>query len=70
VVEGRIGQDPVGAMETLLREHEKVGRLRFVDAQLAEPFWRAFRNDARPAVPAEQVDFGYYWLRPAPQLFN
>jgi hypothetical protein len=41
-----------------------------VDAQLAEPFWRAFRNDARPAVPAGQVDFGYYWLRPAPQLFN
>lgn len=70
VVEGRIGQDPVGAMETLLREHEKVGRLRFVDAQLAEPFWRAFRNDAQPAVPAGQVDFSYYWLRPAPQLFN
>lgn len=70
VVQGRIGPDPVGATEALLREHEKAGRLRFVDAQLAEPFWRAFRNDERPAIPAEQVDFSYYWLRPVPQLFN
>jgi len=60
-----LGPDPVGASEALLREHEKRGEIRIDDDTLRQAFWDAFIRE--PQVPAkpEQIDFTYYWLKPA-----
>jgi hypothetical protein len=58
------GPDPVGAMETLLREHEKRGELVILDKALAEEFWGALAKEPRFLAKPEQIDFTYYWLKP------
>jgi hypothetical protein len=62
------GPDPVGATEAWLREHEKAGRIRILDENLAEAFWEAFEREPRELARPEQIDFSYYWLRPVPQF--
>lgn len=62
------GPDPVGATEAWLREHEKAGRLRILDENLAEEFWLAFEREPREPARPEQIDFSYYWLKPIPQF--
>jgi hypothetical protein len=62
------GPDPVGATEAWLREHEKAGRLRILDENLAEEFWLAFEREPREPARPEQIDFTYYWLKPVPQF--
>lgn len=62
----RFGPDPVGASEALLREHEKAGRLRIDDRDLAQAFWEAFILEPRTPARPDQIDFTYYWLKPIP----
>jgi hypothetical protein len=59
------GPDPVGATESLLREHEKRGELRISDTALAREFWAQLAAEPRmPASKPEHLDFTYYWLKP------
>ncbi len=62
------GPDPVGATEAWLREHEKAGRIKIIDENLAEAFWAAFDNEPREPARPEQIDFTYYWLKPLPKF--
>jgi hypothetical protein len=62
------GPDPVGATEAWLREHEKAGRIRILDENLAEAFWAAFDKEPREPAKPEQIDFTYYWLKPLPKF--
>jgi hypothetical protein len=62
----RFGPDPVGASEALLREHEKAGRLRIDDRDLAQAFWEAFILEPQTPARPDQIDFTYYWLKPIP----
>jgi hypothetical protein len=62
------GPDPVGATEAWLREHEKGGRLRILHKRLAAAFWAEFAREPRQPARPEQIDFGYYWLKPVPAL--
>ena len=58
------GPDPAGATEALLREHEKRGDLKIVDAVLAKEFWDSLAREPRFAAKPDQIDFTYYWLKP------
>jgi len=61
------GPDPIGAIEALLREHEKRGDLVILDASLAREFWDSLaREPGMPATRPEHRDFTYYWLKPPP----
>ena len=59
------GPEPVGAMEALLREHERRGEFAILDAALAEEFWAWYAAQPRMAARPAEVDFTYYWLKPA-----
>jgi hypothetical protein len=58
------GPEPVGAYEALLREHEKKKEFEILDAALASAFWEWYAAQPRMPMKPEQVDFGYYWLKP------
>jgi hypothetical protein len=58
------GPEPTGAIEALLREHEKKGDFEILDAALAKAFWDWHAGQPRMPMKPEQVDFGYYWLKP------
>jgi hypothetical protein len=58
------GPEPSGAIEALLREHEKKGEFEILDPELAKAFWDWHAAQPRMPMKAEQVDFGYYWLKP------
>jgi hypothetical protein len=58
------GPEPTGAIEALLREHEKKGDLAILDPALAKAFWDWHAAQPRMLMRPEQVDFGYYWLKP------
>jgi hypothetical protein len=64
----KFGPEPIGALETLLREREKAGALRIFDEALAREFWAWYAvQPRRPAKPGE-IDFTYYWLKPFDDL--
>lgn len=58
------GPEPTGAIEALLRQHEKQGDLQILDPALAKAFWDWHAAQPRMPMKPEQVDFGYYWLKP------
>jgi hypothetical protein len=58
------GPEPTGAIEALLREHEKKGDFAILDPELAKAFWDWHAAQPRMPMRPEQVDFGYYWLKP------
>jgi hypothetical protein len=58
------GPEPTGAIEALLREHEKKGDFAILDPALAKAFWDWHATQPRMPMRPEQVDFGYYWLKP------
>jgi hypothetical protein len=60
----KFGPEPTGAIEALLREHERKGDFEILDPALAKAFWDW--HAAQPRMPAKpgQFDFGYYWLKP------
>jgi hypothetical protein len=60
----KFGPEPIGALETLLREREKAGALRIFDAALAKEFWSWYAVQPRRLAKPEEIDFTYYWLRP------
>jgi hypothetical protein len=66
----KFGPEPIGALETLLREREKAGALRIFDGALAKEFWDWYAvQPRRPAKPGE-IDFTYYWLKPLDDLYG
>jgi hypothetical protein len=62
------GPDPTGAVETLLREHQKRGDLQIVDPVLAREFWEALAREPRFLAKPDQIDFTYYWLKPVNEI--
>lgn len=60
----KFGPEPIGALETLLREREKAGALRIFDPALAKEFWSWYAVQPRRLAKPEEIDFTYYWLRP------
>jgi hypothetical protein len=58
------GPEPVGAIEALLREHERNKEFEILDAALGKAFWEWYAAQPRMPMKPEQVDFGYYWLKP------
>jgi len=60
----KFGPEPIGALETLLREREKAGALRIFDEALAKEFWSWYAVQPRRPAKPEEIDFTYYWLKP------
>lgn len=60
----KFGPEPIGALETLLREREKAGALRIFDETLAREFWAWYAVQPRRPAKPEEIDFTYYWLKP------
>jgi hypothetical protein len=66
----KFGPEPIGALETLLREREKAGALRIFDAALAKEFWSWYAVQPRRLAKPEEIDFTYYWLKPLDDLYG
>jgi hypothetical protein len=66
----KFGPEPIGALETLLREREKAGALRIFDEALAKEFWAWYAVQPRRPARPEEIDFTYYWLRPLDDLYG
>ncbi|HET9734568.1 MAG TPA: hypothetical protein VFP62_04800 [Burkholderiales bacterium] len=64
----KFGPEPIGALETLLREREKAGALRIFDTSLAKEFWAWYAVQPRRVAKPAEIDFTYYWLRPFDEL--
>lgn len=64
----KFGPEPIGALETLLREREKAGALRIFDETLAREFWAWYAVQPRRPAKPEEIDFTYYWLKPFDEL--
>ena len=60
----KFGPEPIGALETLLREREKAGALRIFDAALGREFWAWYAVQPRRPAKPEEIDFTYYWQKP------
>ncbi len=58
------GPEPTGAIEALLREHERKKEFEIVDPGLAREFWAWYAAQPRFQAKPEQIDFTYYWLKP------
>ena len=66
----KFGPEPIGALETLLREREKAGALRIFDEALAREFWGWYAVQPRRPAKPEEIDFTYYWLKPFDDLYG
>jgi hypothetical protein len=66
----KFGPEPIGALETLLREREKAGALRIFDEALAKEFWHWYAVQPRRPAKPEEIDFTYYWLKPFDDLYG
>jgi hypothetical protein len=66
----KFGPEPIGALETLLREREKAGALRILDAALAREFWAWYAVQPRRPAKPEEIDFTYYWLKPFDEVHS
>jgi hypothetical protein len=66
----KFGPEPIGALETLLREREKAGALRIFDEALAKEFWHWYAVQPRRAAKPGEIDFTYYWLKPLDELYG
>ena len=61
---------PLGARNTLLREHERAGELQILHDGLRAEFWRLAERPAQRMAKPEEIDFTYFWLKPVPKKYS